>query len=330
MSIKFAWQFADRGSGPCCKSEIEHLKVISDKYASVDWLDVRVPKLVAGATAMLLDESGEPVELTTDAIYGADIIEQFGIVDDMPGSADTDGSQRDVRSQPPPRLNIYKRFDGSSVDSRLWSPRQIAFCKASIIVTQPYCLPLTLVKSADELIVVLADAMLTHNWMVDEADTLHHDISPNSIMVGRDRAQDGAISVYGQLIDLDYAINVGDERILRPERSGTLPFISLLNLEADPSQRTEHDDWESLLYILCWMATFGINEADAKRLATLHRAWNGPELAIKGWRDGISMGDIVHNKRWYLDTMDVFTDSITDYFSGSHLLGHSTYDIAEH
>ncbi|KAJ2745100.1 hypothetical protein GGI20_002433 [Coemansia sp. BCRC 34301] len=195
---------------------------------------------------------------------------------------------------------------------------------------QPYCLPLTSVKSTDEPIIVLADVMLTHNWMVDEADTLHRDISPSNIMVGRDRAQDGSTSVYSQLIDLDYAINIGNERIPYPERAGTLPFMGVLNLEADPSQRTEHDDWESLLYVLCWMATFGINEADAKKLIALHRARSSPELTIKGWRDGISMEDIAHNKRWYLDAMDAFTDSITDYFSGSHLLGHSTYDIAEH
>ncbi|KAJ2745887.1 hypothetical protein GGI20_001833 [Coemansia sp. BCRC 34301] len=224
MSIKFAWQFADRGPGPCRKSEMEHLKVISDKYASADWPDVRAPKLVADATATFLDESGEPAELTTDAIYGAKIIEQFGIVDALPGTADADGSQRNARPQKLPQADLYKRFGCSPVDSRFWSPHQIAFRKVNIIVMQPYCLPLTSVKSADGLIIVLAGVMLTHNWVVDEADTLHRDISPNNIMVGRDRAQGGTTSVYGQLIDLDYAINVGDERILRPERSGTLRF----------------------------------------------------------------------------------------------------------
>ncbi|KAJ2811739.1 hypothetical protein FBU31_007720 [Coemansia sp. 'formosensis'] len=85
-------------------------------------------------------------------------------------------------------------------------------------------------------------------------------------MVGRRRTHDGGSEVYGMLIDLDYAINPSHGRLSRPERTGTLPFMSILNLEAHPDQQTELDDFESLLYVLCFQATFGINNDDAKTL----------------------------------------------------------------
>ncbi|KAJ2745099.1 hypothetical protein GGI20_002432 [Coemansia sp. BCRC 34301] len=118
MFIKLAWQFADRGPGPCRKSEMEHLKVISDKYASANWPDVRVPKPVAGAMATFLGKRSKLVELTTDAIYGADIVEKFGIVDALSGSADADGSQRNTSPQKLLQADLYKRFGCSSVDSQ--------------------------------------------------------------------------------------------------------------------------------------------------------------------------------------------------------------------
>ncbi|KAJ2573659.1 hypothetical protein GGH95_004030, partial [Coemansia sp. RSA 1836] len=219
----------------------------------------------------------------------------------------------------PPPFNPFKRFDDSTPDTGFTPERQIAFRRLNIMATQPHYKPLNSVRSADELIIVLADAMRTHDWMMVENDLLHRDISPNNIMVGYDKAQGDSSSVYGQLIDLDYAINPSDERHSRPERTGTLPFMSILNLEGHPDQRTELDDWESLIYVLCWVATFGINADDAEKLNRLHTAPGSPELVIRKWQDGRSMGDIATDKRERVDTVGMFHKRISMYFSGPEL-----------
>ncbi|KAI8317809.1 hypothetical protein GQ54DRAFT_247849, partial [Martensiomyces pterosporus] len=103
------------------------------------------------------------------------------------------------------------------------------------------------VRSADELIVVLADAMRAHGEILRRCSLLHRDISTNTIMVVRSPL-DG--TVHGALIDFDCAISVGVDRKARPERNGKLPFMSVLNLEANWLERTEIDDWESLQYLV--------------------------------------------------------------------------------
>ncbi|KAJ2475956.1 hypothetical protein IWW47_006409, partial [Coemansia sp. RSA 2052] len=243
MFVKVAWQYADRGPEPRRKSEIDHLRAINDKHASGDWPDVRIPKLVAAETAKISNGSKEMVDLTTDVIYGEHIVAKHGVIDRLPNTADADDNQRATRSRQPPPFNPFKRFDDSTPDIGFTPERQIAFRRLNIMATQPHYKPLNSVRSADELIIVLADAMRTHDWMMVENDLLHRDISPNNIMVGYDKAQGDSSSVYGQLIDLDYAINPSDERHSRPERTGTLPFMSILNLEGHPDQRTELDDW---------------------------------------------------------------------------------------
>ncbi|KAI8318629.1 hypothetical protein GQ54DRAFT_300135, partial [Martensiomyces pterosporus] len=71
-------------------------------------------------------------------------------------------------------------------------------------------------------------------------DMLHRDISTNNILVVRSPL-DG--TVHGVLVNFDCAISVGVDRKARPERNGTLPFMSVLNLEANWRERTELDDW---------------------------------------------------------------------------------------
>ncbi|KAI8318473.1 hypothetical protein GQ54DRAFT_306984 [Martensiomyces pterosporus] len=93
------------------------------------------------------------------------------------------------------------------------------------------------------------------------SELLHRDISTSTILVVHSPL---AGTVHGVLVDFDCAISVGVDRKARPERTGTLPFMSVLNLEANWRERTELDDWESLLYLVCWLATFGINKEDRK------------------------------------------------------------------
>ncbi|KAJ2655317.1 hypothetical protein IWW48_005600, partial [Coemansia sp. RSA 1200] len=56
--------------------------------------------------------------------------------------------------------------------------------------------------------------------------------------------------IHGILIDYDCAIDKSVERSsVRPERTGTQPFMSIANLEGMDIDRTVLDDWESLLYL---------------------------------------------------------------------------------
>ncbi|KAJ2822089.1 hypothetical protein FBU31_004695, partial [Coemansia sp. 'formosensis'] len=181
------------------------------------------------------------------------------------------------------------------------------------LVTDKICEPLKTVKTADELIIVLFDAMRAHSWILENCGLLHRDISPNNIMVGRNEAASDRPSVYGMLIDFDCAINPNLERTARPERTGTKPFMSVANLEGHPDQRTELDDWESLLYVLCWIATFGINANDRGVPAKAHKKLTIP-LEISLWHANSDMVAIAAKKRSHLHDLDSFSGDITDRF----------------
>ncbi|KAJ2552031.1 hypothetical protein EV175_003469 [Coemansia sp. RSA 1933] len=126
----------------------------------------------------------------------------------------------------------------------------------------PWCRPLQNVANADQLIVAVADVMEAHTAIFKECRILHRDISLNNMMF-RD-LDDG--SVGGVLIDFDCAKDLNNaEWKTRPERTGTFPYMSINNLEEDSHvERTQLDDWESLIYVLCWLATTGINDNDGE------------------------------------------------------------------
>ncbi|KAJ2495722.1 hypothetical protein GGH96_006278, partial [Coemansia sp. RSA 1972] len=122
------------------------------------------------------------------------------------------------------------------------------------MVLQPLGRPLHTLESPYELIIVLADAMVAHSVILKTSGYLHRDISPNNIMVVGDGKR-----VRGLLIDFDYAVKAGETRIALAERTGTLPFMSICNLLNSEVQRSELDDWESLLYVVCWLGVHGVS-----------------------------------------------------------------------
>ncbi|KAJ2118641.1 hypothetical protein IW147_006377 [Coemansia sp. RSA 720] len=117
------------------------------------------------------------------------------------------------------------------------------------IVMSPVGEPIHNLKSIDELIVVVGDVMAAHTAIAKRCGLLHRDLSVNNIMFHRDK--DG---VRGMLIDFDNACRITDmEKTEQPDCVGTLPFMSIGNLELSNVKRTILDDWESLIYILCWL-----------------------------------------------------------------------------
>ncbi|KAJ1847766.1 hypothetical protein LPJ73_004165, partial [Coemansia sp. RSA 2703] len=142
---------------------------------------------------------------------------------------------------------------------------------------------------------------------------LHRDISTNNILVVRENG-DSSGTPRGLLIDFDFAIKVDNkERKARAERSGTLPYMSIANLLNLDCERTALDDWESLLYIVCWLATIGINSKDRDTVdLTRHRP-------IFQWNDGLSES-IADCKRTHMHSDDNFKLCVVKHFCEKYKL----------
>ncbi|KAJ2350033.1 hypothetical protein GGH91_000425 [Coemansia sp. RSA 2671] len=299
--VKTAWQHAERGTNPTRPSELDCLRLIAKKFGAGQE-GINVPLLVAGGVMAKRLEDGAHMLLTTDAFYSDAILKRHGVVEDFQTGS------RSVEDDEPNPL----------AEQRL--PPLIAFRRHYVLVTKRICEPLSTVKTADELIIVLSDAMRAHSWVLEHCSLLHRDISPNNIMVGRNETTNGGPPVYGMLIDFDCAIDPNMERVARPERTGTKPFMSVPNLEGHPEQRTELDDWESLIYVVCWVATFGINADNRKILAESHRKLKIP-LEISLWHADHDMAAIAAKKRSHLHDLEMFTTNIAKRFSAAHVSG---------
>ncbi|KAJ2557281.1 hypothetical protein EV175_001446, partial [Coemansia sp. RSA 1933] len=156
------------------------------------------------------------------------------------------------------------------------------------------------VEKEEELVLVLADAMECHNAILTKCRLLHRDISVNNILVVRKfEGKSVRRPVKGLLIDFDHAISIDQQSSGYATRSGTLPFMSIHNLEGHESQRTALDDWESLLYVICWLGTYGINHADNRHIK------KDEADEISKWRTG-SMTAIAKSKRIQMDSLRNF------------------------
>ncbi|KAJ2085078.1 hypothetical protein IW138_006495 [Coemansia sp. RSA 986] len=138
-------------------------------------------------------------------------------------------------------------------------------------------------KSADELIIAAADVMEVHTAILKQCKILHRDISINNILINRNGPGGRAC---GMLIDFDCALRIDDttDHEARSEMTGTFPFMSVNNLEASKVIRTELDDWESIIYVLCWLGTFGVNTDDEEEHKRPDNDFDS--LNIEKWRIG--------------------------------------------
>ncbi|KAJ2255355.1 hypothetical protein GGI13_001662 [Coemansia sp. RSA 455] len=163
-------------------------------------------------------------------------------------------------------------------------------------------------ESVDEFITVVCDVMRCHNAIFEHCQILHRDISDNNILVIK---QDGIAR--GLLIDFDCAIDTSIEKAgtTRPEMTGTLPFMSINNLSESNVTRTVLDDYESLLYLVCWLATLGIGSSQH------HREGKDLEkLPIARWRK-LPIGAIIEAKSMHFGTEKRLMTNIAVYFSSA-------------
>ncbi|KAJ2163020.1 hypothetical protein GGF46_000206 [Coemansia sp. RSA 552] len=156
------------------------------------------------------------------------------------------------------------------------------------------------VRSVGKLIRVLYKVMCCHMDTYRKCGITHRDISDNNVLVVR---VDGV--AYGLLIDYGCAFDKNAESSTRPMCTGTLPFMSISNLEVSDTERTILDDWESLLYLICVLGTMGIVR---QRKVAAARA-----PPIFGWFND-SAGEIARDKRMQMDSKRCFNYLITGHF----------------
>ncbi|KAJ2759812.1 hypothetical protein H4S06_002042 [Coemansia sp. BCRC 34490] len=190
------------------------------------------------------------------------------------------------------------------------------------IAMKPECVPLQNIESVDQLIVVVADVMAAHTAIATECGILHRDISVNNMLFTK--LPDN--TVRGVLIDFDCAKDMADSDFSTwPERTGTYPYMSINNLSNSNVKRTQLDDWESLIYVLCWLGTTGINLNDEKQFDNTMR------LAIKKWQ-GNDPFDVAEAKCFALSTLNNFVTNILNGFldiEGYAELGGLVYELCD-
>ncbi|KAJ2158943.1 hypothetical protein GGF46_003382, partial [Coemansia sp. RSA 552] len=142
--------------------------------------------------------------------------------------------------------DIVGRLDKKDLDNT-------SFCVHMRVAITPVGRSLGSLTAVGDLIRVLYDAMRAHMEMFRECGIIHRDISYNNILAVRRENR-----VRGALIDLDCAWDMcAQDTRSRMERTGTFPFMSVVNLEKLDVQRTILDDWEALLYLICVIGTYG-------------------------------------------------------------------------
>ncbi|ORX71442.1 hypothetical protein DL89DRAFT_313708 [Linderina pennispora] len=172
------------------------------------------------------------------------------------------------------------------------------------LVMSPVGEPLETVESVHELIVVLGDAMRCHTEVLRRCNILHRDISNNNILVVREEGKQPR----GLLIDFDCAVDVNEHQAPNPENVGTFPYRSINNLFGSNVERTELDDWESLLYLLCLCATIGVREDYNRSLKDTEG------LKIKKWHTGDAY-NAACSKTVQLSCVEEFNDAIVRSFN---------------
>ncbi|KAJ2781126.1 hypothetical protein H4R18_003068 [Coemansia javaensis] len=257
--IKDSWVVVDQSDGAGPRNEVELLRHITNahKGKQVDYL---FPRLIAGGEVHLKGPGGAWVADTIDAILGlvgatrVDPLSNSGTVTDGWVAG---GGRSWARMPNRAHRRIVMSPVGSSIDN---------------------------VGKEPSLIVVLEEAMRCHDGIFWECGILHGDISENNILAVSDMAGGPP---RGLLIDLDYAVQMDQVDVgAQPERVGTLPYMSIGNIAGTRAARTRLDDWESLLYLVCWLGTTGLTQEECVAARKRADSKKAKRLPIYDWTEG--------------------------------------------
>ncbi|KAJ1813613.1 hypothetical protein LPJ56_005114, partial [Coemansia sp. RSA 2599] len=280
--VKDAWPEADEDSGKDARDEIRHLakikRILGEKRPD---LEGTYPTIKAGGSVLIGCSAGggNAVQDTTRFILG-NILEQSKAAEKRALETIAEDSEaEDAQTKRIVHVRVHKR-----------------------IATTPIGQPISKVKSVFELLVIIADVMKCHSAIYNECSILHRDISINNILFRR--TPNG---VAGLLIDFDHSKDEElDDGTTHDMRTGTLPFMSINNLENNSTKRTVLDDWESLIYILCWIGTYGYNSKTARRTVS------SKPLKIRQWvTDNMQVN--ADNKRTLLDSSKDFLQFVDEF-----------------
>ncbi|KAJ2073084.1 hypothetical protein GGH13_002244 [Coemansia sp. S155-1] len=152
-----------------------------------------------------------------------------------------------------------------------------------------------------QVVVAVVDAMIALNAAYAKCKILHGSISDRAILL-----QQTVDGIKGVLAEFDYACYADDSSGVDkvPE---LMLFQSMRSLENLGAVRTLLDDLESLLYLVCWLGTFGVNQAD--REAYIAGLPKDTYLPIMDWNQGTAI-EIAGRKRDHLATLAAFRSKI--------------------
>ncbi|KAJ2331750.1 hypothetical protein GGI00_003111, partial [Coemansia sp. RSA 2681] len=130
--------------------------------------------------------------------------------------------------------------------------------------------------NVSQVIVAIADAMEAHNAAYVNCGVIHGNITDRAILF-----QESKDGVTGVLTELDYATCDSDSRASAANREvpELMLFRSILSLKCAETPRTRLDDWESLLYLVICLGTYGINDNERRAFFAVKRA----DLPIMNW-----------------------------------------------
>ncbi|KAJ2068303.1 hypothetical protein GGH13_004967 [Coemansia sp. S155-1] len=172
-----------------------------------------------------------------------------------------------------------------------------------------------------QVVVAVADAMAALNAAYEKCKILHGSISDRAILL-----QKVVRGVKGVLAEFDYACYAG-ESVGVDKVPELMLFQPICCLENPGIIRTFLDDCESLLNLVCWLGTFGVNQAQRAAYAARHAARLEPRRPILTWNQGTA-ADIAGRKRDHLATLAAIRSSILLYMpenSPLHPLAEDMY-----
>ncbi|KAF9514952.1 hypothetical protein BS47DRAFT_830653 [Hydnum rufescens UP504] len=120
-------------------------------------------------------------------------------------------------------------------------------------------LPMTEIRTADDLMSVMRDIALCHRWLYRVTGILHGDINMNNIMIRRDGAK-----VVGVLIDYDLAIDINKPSSTSLERIGVRRFMAIDLMKGSLIPHHARHDMEAMHWVLVWF-TFRYEDGEEIR-----------------------------------------------------------------
>ncbi|KAJ1719096.1 hypothetical protein LPJ53_006073, partial [Coemansia erecta] len=229
--IKDSWVESTRNVSEDVRDEARHLRKIHERLSKYDDVKGSYPIIVAGGRVPFDRSNGNGAAEDTTASVLGDVFAKVTAPSDDSSTGDS-SSQRENSFLVP--FRAHKR-----------------------IATTPVGRPLRHLDCPLKLIKVMSDVMRVHGRIRWDTEILHRDISTNNVLFYE---TDDGKDVRGLLIDFDHAVDLSASNYApHLDRSGTLPFMSVNNLEANVELITGLDDWESAFYMMGWIGTYGFN-----------------------------------------------------------------------